>query len=239
MLDSVFITGGSRGIGESLVREFSALGFRTVFTYKSSRDKAEKLAGETNSHAVYCDISDEVSVLNAIRTAHSLIGDISILVNNAGISKTGLLSDMSFSQWREVQSVNTDGLFLVTNAVLPYMLKRKCGRIINISSVWGVHGASCEVAYSTSKAACIGFTKALSKELMPSGITVNAIAPGVVDTDMNSHYTEQDMQLILTDIPANRMAAPSEIAHLARFLASKDAEYITGQVIGIDGGFGA
>ena len=238
MLDSVFITGGSRGIGEAMVRLFAEQGFRVAFTYLNSESKALEIASATNAHAIKCDVSSFESVKESVKIAQDKIGDISVLINNAGICQTKLFCDLSESDWKNIQSTNTDGMFYTTNAILPMMLKRKSGRIINISSVWGVYGASCETAYSTSKAACIGLTKSLAKELAPSGITVTASAPGVIDTDMNKGYSEDDMKEILADIPMGRMAQPSEVAQLALFLASKNAEYITGQIIGIDGGFG-
>lgn len=238
MLDSVFITGGSRGIGEAMVRLFAKKGFRVAFTYVRSKEKAFKTAEETGAHPILCDIQSQDSVIKAVAEAEKIIGAISVLVNNAGISKKMLFCDTTAPDWRELQGVNCDGLYYVTYAVLPNMLSNKLGRIINISSVWGVCGASCEVAYSASKAACIGFTKALAKELAPSGITVNCIAPGVVDTDMNKGFSESDTELIISDIPMGRMAEPNEVAELCAFLASEKASYITGQVIGINGGFG-
>lgn len=238
MLDSVFITGGSRGIGEAMVRLFAEKGFRVAFTYVNSKENAFKIAEETGAHPVFCDISSQDSVIKAVTEARNKVGAISVLVNNAGISKNMLFCDTTATDWREIQGVNSDGLYYVTSAVLPDMISKKLGRIVNISSVWGVCGASCEVAYSTSKSACIGFTKSLAKELAPSGITVNCIAPGVVDTDMNRCYSKNDMELIISDIPVGRMAEPKEVAELCAFLASENASYITGQVIGINGGFG-
>lgn len=238
MLDSVFITGGSRGIGEAMVRTFAKAGLRVAFTYKNSEGNALKIAKETHAFPIFCDVASAESAATAIAKAKERIGDISVLINNAGICLSALFIDISKTQWQNVQSVNTNSLYNVTSQVLPMMLSKKCGRIINISSVWGVCGASCEVAYSTSKAACIGFTKALAKEVAPSGITVNCIAPGVIDTDMNKGYSKEDMEIIINDIPMGRIASPFEVAKLALFLASKDAGYITGQTIGIDGGFG-
>lgn len=239
MLDSVFITGGSRGIGEAMVRLFSNSGLRVAFTYMNSKDNAMQLAESMGAHPVFCDVSSPESVKAAVQQAKDKIGDISVLINNAGICLTKLFCDMTPDDWRNVQSVDSDSLYYVTHAVLPMMLRKKVGRIINISSVWGLHGASCEVAYSAAKASCIGFTKALAKELAPSGITVNCIAPGMIDTDMNRGYSEEDMRIILGDIPVGRMASADEVAYLAQFLASEKAAYITGQTIGIDGGFGS
>ena len=239
MLDSVLITGGSRGIGAAMVRLFAASGMRVAFTYKNSKKAAEELAQETKAHAIYCDVADEKSVREAVSKAAECVGDITVLINNAGISMNGLLCDMTTAQWRLIQATNSDSMFYTVKNVLPMMMGKGNGRIINISSVWGVRGAACEAAYSASKSSVIGFTKALAKELALGGITVNAIAPGVIDTDMNGCYSEEEMKIITDDIPMGRIARPEEVAYLARFLASEEAAYITGQVIGIDGGFGA
>lgn len=237
MFDAVFITGGSRGIGAACVREFSKAGKRVAFTYKNSEDAALLLAKETGAFCMYCDVSDENSVSCAVKAAKEKIGKIEVLVNNAGIANQGLILDMHADIWRNVQSVNLDGMFYATKAVLPDMTEKRHGRIINISSVWGRIGASNEAAYSASKAAGIGFTKSLAKEYASCGITVNAVAPGVVDTDMNGCYTEEELLHLKEEIPLGRFAEPAEIAYLVHFLASERAAYITGQVIGIDGGF--
>ena len=238
MLDSVFITGGSRGIGAALVREFAGAGCRVAFTYKNSEKAAQELAKETGAYAIYCDVSDEDSVKAAIKKAYDVMGDITVLINNAGISHHGLIIDMTADEWRKILAANTDGMFYVTREVLPMMIKRGGGRIVNISSVWGVRGAANEAAYSTSKAAILGFTRSLAKEYSGASITVNAVAPGVIDTDMNRCFSDEERAQIIDDIPLGRMGTVSEVAKLVRFLCSEDAGYITGQVIGIDGGFG-
>ena len=238
MFDTVFITGGSRGIGAAAVREFAAQGKRVAFTYLNSEKKAETLSRETGAFRVRCDVRSYDSVEQAVKEAKAQIGTIEVLINNAGISKSGLLTDMTPEEWSLVQSTNTDGAFYAAKAVLPDMISLQRGRIINVSSVWGVVGASCEAAYSASKAAVIGLTRAMAKEYASGGITVNAIAPGVINTDMNKVYTPAEMNEIIASIPLGRMAEPKEVAQLMSFLASESAGYITGQVIGIDGGFG-
>lgn len=238
MFDTVFITGGSRGIGAAAVREFAAQGKRVAFMYLNSEKKAEALSRETGAFRVRCDVRSYDSVEQAVKEAKAQIGTIEVLINNAGISKSGLLTDMTPEEWSLVQSTNTDGAFYAAKAVLPDMISLQRGRIINVSSVWGVVGASCEAAYSASKAAVIGLTRAMAKEYASGGITVNAIAPGVINTDMNKVYTPAEMDEIIASIPLGRMAEPREVAQLMSFLASESAGYITGQVIGIDGGFG-
>lgn len=237
MLDRIFVTGGSRGIGSAIVRLFSDSGCQVVFTYKNSQEQAQKLAQETGAFALYCDVADEESVVSALSRGKQLIGDIDVLINNAGISKFGLLCDMTASDWHHVQTTNVDGMFHTIKHAQSMLRSGGAGRIINISSVWGVYGAACEAAYSASKAAVIGLTRAMAKELSMCNITVNAVAPGVINTDMNRCYSPEDMELILQDIPMGRIAEPEEVAHLVKFLASSEAGYITGQVIGIDGGF--
>ena len=237
MLDSVFITGGSRGIGAALIREFAGAGCRVAFTYKNSEKAAQELSEETGAYPIYCDVADEGSVKAAIKKAHDVTGDIDVLINNAGISFHGLIIDMTADDWRRVLAANTDGIVFVTREVLPMMIIKGGGRIVNISSVWGVRGAANEAAYSTSKAAILGFTRSLAKEYSGANITVNAVAPGVIDTDMNRCFSDEERAQIIDDIPLGRMGTVSEVAKLVRFLCSEDAGYITGQVIGIDGGF--
>ena len=238
MFDTVLITGGSRGIGEAAVREFTRCGKRVAFTYFKSKEKALSLSEETGAYAVYCDVKDPFSVREAVKSAKAQIGDIEVLINNAGISRHGLLLDINAPEWREIFSTNTDSVFYMTQAVLPDMISMRRGRVINVSSVWGTVGASCEAAYSASKSALHGLTRSLAKEYASCGITFNAIAPGVIDTDMNKAYSQEEKEEMIASIPLGRMAQPCEVAYLMLFLASESAAYITGQTIGIDGGFG-
>ena len=239
MTKTIFITGGSRGIGEAVVR-LAAGKYNVAFTYNSSKEKALSLQEELDSRfggvlAIECDVSDPRSVLSAVETAKKRFGKIDILVNNAGIAKSKLLIDTSLDEFKRIFDVNVNGTFNVTKAVLPDMLSRGQGSIVNVSSVWGEKGASMEVAYSSSKAAIIGFTKALAKEVAPMGVLVNAVAPGAVDTDMMSVYTPSEKEdLCSTSIPLGRLATPEEIAHGILYLA--ESGYCVGAILSITAG---
>ncbi len=215
--------------------EFAKAGYRVFLNYEKSDDAAQKICAETGAIAVKADISDEESVERMAELVRKY-GKVSVIVNNAGISQIKLFSDITAADWDRMFDVNVRGMFLVTKAFLPDMIHEKYGKIINISSMWGVRGGSCEVHYSAAKAAVIGFTKALAKEVGPSGINVNCIAPGVIDTDMNSELDEQAMAELCADTPAGRIGTPYDIAKTAVFLASDDASFITGQTICADGG---
>ncbi len=234
-MKNVLITGGSRGIGKGCVYEFAKAGYRVLLNYEKSDESAQKICAETGAIAVKADISDEESVERMAELVRKY-GKVSVIVNNAGISQIKLFSDITAADWDRMFDVNVRGMFLVTKAFLPDMIHEKYGKIINISSMWGVRGGSCEVHYSAAKAAVIGFTKALAKEVGPSGINVNCIAPGVIDTDMNSELDEQAMAELCADTPAGRIGTPYDIAKTAVFLASDDASFITGQTICADGG---
>ncbi len=235
-MKNILITGGSRGIGKALVKAFSDKGYKVAFTYKSSLDDAESLSKETGALAIMADSAKENDVVKAVSTAANTLGGIDILINNAGISTFSLLQDLTLTEWNECMAVNLTSAFLYSREVIPYMLRSHEGRIINISSMWGLVGASCEVHYSAAKAGLIGFTKALAKELGPSGITVNAIAPGVIDTDMNSHLSDEDMKELSDETPVGRIGNAEEIAKAAIYLSSDDASFITGAVLNISGG---
>lgn len=229
-MKTAIITGGTGAIGKALVRAFSAE-YEVVFIYCSSGETARLLAAETGAAAVRCDISDNAQAA----TLSEYAKNCSVLINNAGISQIKLLTDTSDEEWRQMLETNLSGAFYVTKAVLPSMIHNKFGRIINISSVWGVYGASCEVAYSAAKAGMIGFTKALSKEVGPSGITVNCIAPGVIESPMNAHLNAEETAELIGCTPLGKIGTPSDVAAAARYLA--DAGFVTGQVLGVDGGF--
>ena len=238
MSKTVLITGASRGIGNACAREFAKEGYKVGIDYNKSEDMAKALVSELQAQGCdadcfKADISDASQVKALVDWAQQRFGTIDILINNAGISVAGLLTDLSNEQWDELRGVCLDGSIYCSRAVLPQMIRNHSGCIINISSVWGVKGASFEVAYSAVKAGIIGLTLGLSKEVAPSGIRVNCIAPGVIDTDMSRCY---DLKALADETPLGRVGQPEEIAKAALFLA--EAEFITGQVLGVDGGFG-
>jgi len=238
MTKTIFITGGTRGIGEAIVRA-SAGNYNVAFSYCENENKANDLVKELESKgsvfAVQCDLSNEESIKEAVAKVIKRFGKIDVLVNNAGISKSGLLIDMKEEDISSLIKVNLEGPILTTKYVLDNMLSKKSGCIINISSIWGQVGGSLETVYSATKAGIIGFTKALFKEVSFSGIRVNAIAPGAIDTDMMKEYSESDLQEVVSSIPAGRLGKPEEIATLVLFVANN--EYINGETIGINGGF--
>ena len=234
---TVLITGGSRGIGAAMVRLFSKKGYRVAFTYKSSEEAARLLSCETGALALRADAASENEITEAVRKVEENLGNVEILINNAAVSNFSLLSDLDLKEWREMFSINVDAAFLYSKSVLSSMIRNGYGRIINVSSMWGLVGSSCESCYSATKAALIGFTKALAKEVGPSGITVNAIAPGVIDTDMNAALSEEDLAALCEQTPLMRIGKAEEVASVACFLASDDASYVTGAVLNVSGGF--
>jgi len=237
MNKTVLITGGSRGIGAAMVELFSQSGYNVAFTYKSSEERAKILAEKCDALAIRADNLSEQDILNAVKRVNCELGTVDCLINNAAISSFSLFTDLTLEQFNNIVSVNLTAPFLYSKAVIPAMVSRKKGRIINISSVWGLVGSSCEVHYSTVKAGLIGMTKALAKELGPSGITVNAIAPGVIDTDMNSELGDSDKAVLIDETPVMRLGNATEVANLALYLADDKASFITGEVINISGGF--
>lgn len=235
-MSTVMITGGTGAIGEALVEEFARTD-DVVFTYNSRKEKARELAEKFNCSCEHMDVADVMSVHMNVKEILRKFGHIDILVNNAGISLIKPFLDMYITEWQQMIDVDLNGVFYVTREVARSMVSRKSGAIVNISSVWGVYGASCEVAYSAAKAGVIGFTKALAKELGPSGITVNAVAPGVIDSPMNtSQLTSDELKSLEEETPLNRLGKPSEVVSAVRALAEN--RFITGQVLGVDGGFG-
>lgn len=231
-MKKVLITGGSRGIGAECVRSFAKAGYEVYFTYNNSEEMAHQVAEDTAATALKCDISSA----DAIKAVISKVGNIDILINNAGISQIKMFQDITEDDWDNMFNINVRGIFLVTQGVIENMIHNKWGRIINISSMWGETGASCEVHYSASKAAVIGFTKALAKELGPSGITVNSISPGVIDTDMNSHLTQNELDELCDETPMGRIGEPNDVAKAALYLADEASGFITGADIPINGG---
>ena len=239
---TVLITGASRGIGRACAIMFSMKGYNVALNCNNSLDSALELKNLIINNGgkaqVYrADVSDCSAVKRMVSDVIDDFGSVYALVNNAGVSLSGVFTDISDDQWKRLCDINISGSIYAAQAVLPHMLSAKRGRIINISSIWGVHGASCEVHYSVSKAAVIGLTKALSKEYAGCGITVNCIAPGAVDTDMMKEYNEHELEEIKNRIPSGRLARASDIANAALFLADRESDYITGQVLGVDGGF--
>ena len=234
---TVLITGASRGIGCETAKLFYENDYNVVINYKNSKEKAEKLASELpGTLAVYADVSNPNDVNAMFEKANQVFGGIDVLVNNAAISHTDVFGDVTYDRWREIFATNVDGVFNCTKAALPHMINQKYGKIINISSIWGLTGASCEVAYSTTKAAIIGFTKALAKELGPSNICVNCVAPGLIDTDMNKNIDEEILKQLIEETPLEKIGTPRDIANSILFLASDLSDFITGQVLSPNGG---
>lgn len=234
---NVLIIGGSRGIGAEMVRHFVGQGYRVAFTYAHAKEAADTLASETGAIPIQADSAVRADIDRAVEMFHSTLGDADVLIANAAISKIGLFTDLSDADWCEMRSINLDAPIYYTRQLLPDMVKKKKGRILLISSMWGQVGASCEVAYSATKAALIGFAKALAKEVGPSGITVNAIAPGVIDTEMNNALDEETRASLAEETPLCRIGSPKDVARVALFLAEEGGDFITGQVIAPNGGF--
>ena len=239
---TVLITGSSRGIGAEIARHFAENGYNVVINYFQSKDKAMALLEEitqkgANAIAVYADIRKEQDVQNLFDTATKTFGHIDVLVNNAGIALTKLVFDCTTEEFDNLFFTNIKGNFMMTKLVIPQMLSNGCGKIINISSIWGQTGGAMEALYSSTKGAIISFTKALAKEYALSNITVNTIAPGVIDTDMiRTVHSDEEVEMVKEFIPMQKIAHPIEVATMALFLASDKANYITGQVLGVNGG---
>ncbi len=241
MSKTVIITGASGGIGSATAILFAEKGWNVVMNYYRSAESAKILAASLSScgYSVmpyYADIKNRSSVERMIYDAENKFGKIDVLVNNAGIAQQKLFTDITDDDFDNMLSVNLKGSFLCAQAVLPGMIHNKSGKIINISSIWGLSGASCEVHYSASKAAVIGFTKALAKEVAPSGIQVNCVAPGLINTRMNNNISTDDLADFVDNIPLGRMGEPNDVAQVIYFLATEGSDYITGQVISPDGG---
>lgn len=235
-MSNILITGGSRGIGAEAVRQFTAAGHKVVFTYHRSEEEADRLRQETGAVPVRCDVKHHDSVRIAVDKAVSVLGQIDVLICNAAIADYGLITDLEISRWEEVINTDLSGVFYCVRYVLPAMISRKSGCIITVGSMWGEVGASCEAAYSAAKAGVIGLTKALAKEVGPSGIRVNCISPGMIDTDMNASVSEEATEMIVDETPLCRTGSPADVAKAMLFLASDDSSFITGQVISVNGG---
>lgn len=236
---NVLVTGGSRGIGASCVKKFAARGDRVAFLYHTaSAEIVEKLERETGAVGFCADVGDADAVREAVQTvADHFAGRIDVLVNNAGIAQIKLFTDLTDADWRRMIATNLDGAFYVSREVSRLMIRAQYGRIVNVGSMWGKCGASCEVHYSAAKAGLRGLTMALAKELGPSRITVNCVEPGVIETEMNAALDEETKQALCDETPLCRLGAPEEVADAILFLASDQAGFITGQTLGVDGGF--
>lgn len=238
---TVLITGASRGIGAACARRFAEAGYAVAINYHRSEGAALALAEEltTQGHkaiTVRADVADLDAVGRMVDNVLEKFCQLDILVCNAGVANQSLLTDVSEEMWRRIFAVNIDGVFHCCRAVLPHFVHRKAGRIVTISSMWGITGGACEVAYSASKAAVIGFTRALAKEAGPSGITVNCVAPGVIDTAMNEALSEADLSALREETPLGVIGTPEDVAESVFYLASDAARFITGQVLSPNGG---
>ena len=237
-MERVLISGGSRGIGAALVRAFAANGNAVAFLYRQNEKAAAAVAAETGATPILCDVADPAAVKAAVDSAaRALGGSITVLVNNAGISHIGLSRDMTDAEWRRLVDTNLSGCFYLAREVQAGMIGAHGGRIVNIGSMWGKTGASCEVAYSAAKAGLRGLTMALAKELGPSGITVNCVEPGLIDTEMNRALDADTRAALIGETPLCRIGTPDDVAAAVLFFASREAAFITGQILGVDGGF--
>lgn len=242
MSKTVVITGASKGIGAATAILFARKGYNVVLNYNQSFQSAKLLSSSLTDQgysvlSVKADVSNKLETDYLINEAISKFGGVDVLVNNAGISISGPMNEMDYHDSDRIFDVNLKGVYNCCKSVMNQMIKQKSGKIVNISSIWGQVGASCEVAYSASKAGVIGLTKALAKELAPSGITVNAIAPGIIDTSMNSDMAVEEIDEFVSNVPLGRIGTPDDVAAAVFFLASEDADYITGQIIGVNGGY--
>ena len=237
-MKSILVSGGSRGIGAATVRHLSNSGARVAFLYEKNDSAAEKIAQATGAVAIKCDISSREQVFAAYQKAKNAIGKIDGVVSCAGIAQQALFQDVTEADWQRMMGVNLSGAAYLAQATLPDMISEKNGAIVFVSSIWGEVGASMEAHYSASKAGLIGLTRALAKEVGPSGIRVNAVAPGVILTDMLSSFDEETLHTLSDETPLGRIGTPEDVAKAISFLLSDDASFITGQVLGVNGGFG-
>lgn len=232
----VLVTGGSRGIGKAICEKFAAEGYLVAINYEKSEEKANALAEKIGGKAYKADVSDSKAVNEMFDLIEKELGEVSVLINNAAISTYGLFQDCSDEEWEHIFGVNVKGVFNCSKRAVGNMIKNQSGSIVNISSIWGVTGGSCECHYSATKAAVIGYTKAMAKELGASGIRVNCVAPGAVDTEMNARFTEEELADVAEESALGYIGKPDEIAEAVYFVASEKASYMTGAVINVNGG---
>ena len=238
MAKTALITGASGGIGSRIAKKLASDGYSLALVFNRSEEKAKALAAELGTDAkIYkCDVRNSRKVVDTVKAVISDFGEISALVNNAGIAQQKLFTDITDEDWQTMLDTNLSGAFYFSRAVLPEMIKRKSGKIINVASMWGETGASCETHYSAAKAGLIGLTKALAKEVGLSGINVNAVSPGVIKTDMLNPFSKEELEALKEEIPLNRLGEAESVADAVAFLASEKADYITGQVLSVNGG---
>lgn len=233
----ILISGGSRGIGRACVRAFAQNGDSVAFIYCQNEVAAREVEAETGAIAIRADVSNPEEARAAIAEAEKKLGGtVDVLVNNAAVAWIGLMQDMTDAEWRRVLDTNLSGAFYLSRAVVGGMIRNRYGRILHVGSMWGKTGASCEVAYSASKAGLRGLTTSMAKELGPSGITVNCVEPGLIDTDMNASLDDDTKASLCAETPLGRMGTPDEVARAVLFLTSDQAAFITGQILGVDGG---
>jgi len=235
-MKTVLITGGSRGIGAAAARRFAAGGYRVAISYLHRADEAKALAQALGGIALRGDVADRGQARQVVTDALDAFGGLDCLVCNAGFAQQTLFTDLTEEAWRRMFAVHVDGVFHTVQATLPHMIHRKAGQIVTISSMWGLTGGSCEVAYSAAKAAVIGLTKALAKELGPSGIAVNCVAPGVIDTEMNEDLAADTRTELREETPLGRLGTPEDVAESIYFLGSGTGRFLTGQVLSPNGG---
>jgi 3-oxoacyl-[acyl-carrier protein] reductase len=241
-MSTVIITGAARGIGAASAEIFAKSGYNVVINYNTSENEANELCRRLNKAggraiAVQADVSVKSNADRLFKEANDNFGFVDVLVNNAGIAQQKLFTDITETDYDRMFDCNVRSAFKCSQCALHDMRHHKYGRIINISSMWGISGASCEVHYSASKSAIVGLTKALAKEVAPSGITVNCVAPGVIDTPMNSCFGKETMEALISDTPVGRLGSPEDVARAIFFFADKNSDFITGQILGVDGGF--